>query len=132
MHRAVHIAHEVNQHTQAVEMLLLAPLATLYLLDNRMNGRQYIALGMARLRLQRFALVNVHVVPGLRVGILGGVAGVVHPIRIVNQRAATQHRAYLLGSGRRQMTFGNVGDNVVSLLSPCKGIEREGYTGNQQ
>ena len=125
MHRAVHVADQMDQHDKLDTLLLGFQSAVLQLLDDRFYGRQYVALRIAGHRFERLSFVDIQIVPRLRIGVLGRMAGIVEPVGVVNQRVAVQHFVHIGRGLRHDVAFGDVGRNVVSFLSP--GQRRTGY-----
>ena len=120
VHRAVHVAQEVNQHFEVEGLLFGRKSARPELRDDLRHGLQDVALRIRGHVVECPALVHVQVVPRLRVGIFGSVAGVVEPVGEIDGRIAAQHLVDLLRRGGRQVTLGNVGRHVMALLSPRK------------
>ena len=124
VHRAVHVAHQVNQHAQFIELLLFREFALLDVLYNAVNSGQNIPFRMARLRLEGLALVDVHVVPRFGMCIGRRMACIIHPVGIIDQRTASEHLGNTLCSFGCQMILGNIGHHIVPLLPPAKDIAR--------
>ena len=118
VHRAVHVADQVDQHFEFLGLRLGRQPAGLELGDERRDGRQHVAFGVPGHRFEGLALVDVQVVPRLGVIVFGGVAGNVHPVAIVHGRMAVEHLVDLLGGFGREVALCDVGRDVVPLLSP--------------
>lgn len=76
--------------------------------------------------------IDILIVPRLGVGIVGRVRGIVEPVGPIDGRAAFQQAADRVGSGSRQMMFGNIGHHIVALLAPGRSrCHTRGHEGRQ-
>ena len=85
VHRAVHVAHQMDQHPQGVELLRFGQSAGLQPHDERIDGPQHVAIRVGRHRIERLARIDVHIVPALGMGIGGRMAGIVHPVGVIDR-----------------------------------------------
>ena len=131
VHRAVHVAHKVDQHLQLHALLGRIQIARLETGDQVVYGLQHVAPGIGCHALERLARIDVQIVPRLRIGILGRVAGVVEPVGIVDGRVSAEDLVDAFGRLGRQVAFGYVGRHVVSLLPPRRGTPHGQQAGNQ-
>ncbi len=118
MHRAVHVARQVDQHPQGVALLRGRQPSVAQPLRELRHGAQQVARGVAGLRLGRAAVVDVEVMPRERGGIGRGMARLVHPVGLVDHRAAAQYAFDPLRGLGREVRLGDAGRDVVALLSP--------------
>ena len=110
----------MNQHLERRRLLVgLQPPVT-ELSDQRLDRPQDVSVRILRHRLVGVPFVDVEVVPRLRMGVLGPVAGIVHPVGVVDGRTAVQHLFDPLGRLGREVAFGDVRHDVVAFLAPCQ------------
>ena len=128
----MHVAHQVDEHLQLQGLLLMRQTAGLEFRDDLRHGLQHVAFRVGGHRLEGLPLVHVQVVPRLRVGVVGRMAGVVEPVGIVDGRMSVEYLVDLLCGGGRQVAFGDVGRHVVSLLSPGQGAADDEQAQPQQ
>ncbi len=132
VHRAVHVADQVNQHLEREGLLLGCEVAAFELRDKRGDGFQHVAVRILGHRFECPALVYIQIVPRFGVGIFGRVAGVVEPVGVVDGRMAAQRLVDFLGRLGRQMAFGNIGRDVVAFLPPRQHALRRKQAADEQ
>ena len=112
----------MKEHLQSCALLFRREFATLNLGNDAVYGGYDIALFVLGHGVVGVALIDIGVVPGLRESELLGMTCVIQPVGIIYQRVAVQYLCNLLSRCRCEMTLGDVGYNIVALLTPRKGV----------
>ena len=127
VHRAVHVADQVDQHPQGRLLLPGFETPAFELRGQIGYGPQDIPFGETFGGFDLSVRGDIEVVPRLRMGIQGRMAGIVHPVGDIDRREPVQYAPHLSGRLPGEMLLGNGGRDVVSLLSPT-----ESSAGNNQ
>ena len=122
VHRLVKVAHQMYEHLQCQALALGRRSLVLEHLQLSMYGRYDITVWFQFCILIGHAGIDVLVVPGLGVGILRSVAGIVQPVAPVHHTLALEQASYCLACTAVQMSLGYLTCHVMSFLPPCKEV----------
>ena len=118
VHRTVEVSHQVDQHFQGKRLRLLVQGAALECRYLCLDGCEHVSVGIQDCILVSLVSVYVLVVPGLCVGVLRCVAGVVQPVGPIDDGLAVEDPVDLLSCLFLEMLSGYSAGDIVSLLSP--------------